>query len=85
MTREEAKEIFLNRGFINGIFDGDKWRQSVAVISDWLMRESKIGHWVDGDKTRWKCSNCGYGVLDWNNTPYCPNCGADMQKEQNNG
>lgn len=41
MTREEAKEIFLNRGFVNGIFDGDKWRESCVVISDWLKQESK--------------------------------------------
>lgn len=43
MTREEAKDVFLNRGFVkvNGgeIFDGDKWRQSVVVISEWLKQE----------------------------------------------
>ena len=42
MTREEAKEVFLNRGFINGIFDGDKWRQSVVVISGWLSQDSVL-------------------------------------------
>lgn len=43
MTREEAKDVFLNRGYVkvNGgeIFDGDKWRQSVVVISEWLKQE----------------------------------------------
>ena len=39
MTNEEAKEVFLNRGFVNGIFDGDKWRQSIVVISKWLEQE----------------------------------------------
>ena len=39
MTREEAKEVFLNRGFVNGLFDGDKWRQSCVVISKWLEQE----------------------------------------------
>ena len=39
MTNEEAKEIFLNRGFVNGLFDGDKWRQSIVVISKWLQQE----------------------------------------------
>jgi hypothetical protein len=39
MTNEEAKEIFLNRGFVNGLFDGDKWRQSIVVISKWLEQE----------------------------------------------
>lgn len=37
MTFEEAKKIFLNRGIDdNGIYDGDKWRKSVRVISDYL-------------------------------------------------
>ncbi len=39
MTKEEAKEIFLNRGLVNGIFDGNKWRQAVVVISEWLKQE----------------------------------------------
>ena len=42
MTREEAKEVFLNRGYVNGFFDGDKWRQSVVVISDWLTQYSAL-------------------------------------------
>ena len=29
------------------------------------------------------CTNCGYGVYPWNNTGYCPNCGARMDKEDN--
>lgn len=33
--------------------------------------ERKTGKWIDC-----KCSACGYGVEPWNNTPYCPNCGA---------
>jgi len=39
MTREEAKEIFINRGFINGIYNGDKWRDACIVISEWLKEE----------------------------------------------
>lgn len=46
-----------------------------------VQPKAKVGHWIDGDRTRWECSNCGYGVLDWNNTPYCPNCGAKMKGE----
>ena len=41
MTREEAKEIFLNRGFINGIYDGNKWREACIVISEWLKEEPR--------------------------------------------
>lgn len=43
MTREEAKEVFINRGYVNvkggTIFDGDKWRQSVEVITEWLKEQ----------------------------------------------
>lgn len=43
MTLVEAKEIFLNRGYIQvkggRIYDGDKWRESVVVISKWLEQE----------------------------------------------
>lgn len=43
MTREEAKEIFINRGYVNvkggTFFDGDKWRQSVEVITEWLKEQ----------------------------------------------
>lgn len=31
----------------------------------------KKGVWINDC-----CSICGYGVEPWNNTPYCPNCGA---------
>ena len=41
MTREQAKEIFLNRGFIDGVYDGNKWRDACIVISEWLEQEPK--------------------------------------------
>ena len=43
MTFEEAKKIFLNRGYIEipggTYYDADKWRESIAVISKWLEQE----------------------------------------------
>ncbi len=43
MTIEEAKIILINRGFveINGdlVFDGNKWRNAITVISKWLEQE----------------------------------------------
>ena len=45
MTREEAIEIFLNRGWIKveggTYFDGDKWREAIMVISDYFRNEYK--------------------------------------------
>ena len=45
MTREEAIQIFLDRGWIkleNGTyFDGSKWREAIMVISDYFRNEYK--------------------------------------------
>ena len=42
--------------------------------------EPKRGKWVDdGDPLMLTCGNCGYGVMRYNNTPFCPNCGAKME------
>ena len=45
------------------------------------VRPVKRGEWVDGNRTAWKCSACGYGVFAYNTTNFCPNCGADMRQE----
>ena len=43
----------------------------------------KRGTWIDdGDPFMWVCDVCGYRVKRYNNTRYCPNCGADMRGEQ---
>lgn len=43
MTFEEAKEVFLYRGYVEVegalIYDADKWRESCRVISEWLEQE----------------------------------------------
>lgn len=40
------------------------------------------GRWVyeDSDPMTMPCSNCNYRVFRYNNTPFCPNCGADMRE-----
>ncbi len=48
--------------------------EDISIILEDLpsaQPEQKRGRWIDGE-----CSACGYGVEPWNNTPYCPNCGA---------
>ena len=45
--------------------------------------EPKRGKWVDdGDPLMLTCGNCGYGVMRYNNTPFCPNCGAKMEDSE---
>lgn len=43
MTREEAKTVFLNRGFEevdnSTYYSPDKWREACVVISEWLEQE----------------------------------------------
>jgi len=43
MTREEARKVFLSRGYIEvkggSIFDANKWRESCRVISEWLLEQ----------------------------------------------
>ena len=71
--RKKHYEISYNQGYV----DACKYYENLP--------ERKNGKWID-DKCSacgYKCSACGYRVEPWNNTPYCPNCGADMRGEQN--
>ena len=43
--------------------------------------EVRHGRWIDLNTIEWQCSECNYKVMRWNNTPYCPNCGAKMDAE----
>ena len=56
MTIDEAKKIFLDRGFIDGIYDGDKWREACIIISEWLEQEptTKNDLGVDWDELKRK-------------------------------
>ena len=44
----------------------------------------KHGRWIyeNDDPSMIPCSMCGYQVFRYNNTPYCPNCGAKMDLEE---
>jgi ribosomal protein S27AE len=55
-----------------------------------MRRERKKGEWIEEPVSKWPhCSECGYNGLfsDIYETPirsnFCPNCGADMRKEEN--
>lgn len=43
MTKEEARQVFLSRGYIEveggTIYDANKWRESCAAISEWLEQQ----------------------------------------------
>jgi len=54
---------------------GDISNQWNKPPKDCPLKEVKCGKWVNDE-----CTNCGYVVRPWNNTPYCPSCGAKMEK-----
>ena len=74
-TRENSTGTYTN------------WFAEITVIkpneseSDSIdILKSKQGYWKDeGDPLSWTCSNCGYVVFRYNNTKYCPRCGAYMK------
>ena len=49
------------------------WKSSIDAMPT-IEPERKKGEWKND-----KCSVCGYGVQPWNNTPFCPKCGADLR------
>lgn len=50
------------------------------ILTESAQPERKRGKWIDdGDPFMWKCGCCGYRVKRYNNTRYCPHCGAKME------
>ena len=54
----------------------------VDYLIDSNVNIQKIAKWIDSDPLEWECSNCHYKVERWNNTLYCPSCGAKMIEVQ---
>ena len=54
---------------------------SLKDIPNIEVKPVEYGEWIDSDSVEWECSRCHYEVERWNNTLYCPSCGAKMFKE----
>lgn len=76
-------------------FCKDNHTSCYGETADYLLANGVVvrekGEWVvcgDGDNVPWMCSHCGkttahkYKVMYGN---FCPNCGADMRKGENDG
>lgn len=47
------------------------------------VQEVRYGEWIPNDYEFYHCSECGYEQDSPEYiTPYCPNCGAKMDKEE---
>ena len=60
-------------------------RREAADIAINALKEQKTGHWTtkrtlqhDGE---WYCDQCEYEPTVFEDTPFCPNCGAKMDGE----
>lgn len=58
----------------------DVLKEILALLKE---QEQKTGHWTtkrtlqhDGE---WYCNQCEYEPTVFENTPFCPNCGAKMR------
>jgi uncharacterized paraquat-inducible protein A len=45
----------------------------------WNRRAEKVGEWIEIDDGVFECSACE--CCDYNASPYCPDCGAKMEAE----
>ena len=70
----EYQTYNLDDAYEQGWFDLQK------CIEGLPSAEPKTGEWIDeGDPLTIRCSKCDYRAARYNNTNYCPNCGADMR------
>lgn len=66
------------------------WHDACDYIRDKLedlpaadVAEARHGWWIASHDEFCACSICKYPVyVGWNQTNYCPNCGAKMDKEE---
>ena len=72
-----------------------KWREAVCFRRSWHAIENaptanavEVVHayWVGDEPGDWHCSHCGEYAADggYEQTRYCPNCGADMRERNHN-
>lgn len=72
-------------GFIKGT------NEALGIIEEWIASIPAAdvapvvhGKWVYGEFDIPHCSECGNDVMPNMISPYCPNCGAKMDEEENN-
>jgi len=72
MNLKQAIDIFIDRGFVETtnntgkIYDPDKWRESVYVISKWLedLKEGKSIDIISREKAVQQIQSHGVGCFD---------------------
>lgn len=81
----EYEDMLRPRG--NGNYEECQiaYRDQIDDIPTADVRENIRGEWIDEhDPLSLKCSECGYRVMRYNNTNFCPTCGVDMRQKTAN-
>ena len=73
-TKEEGKYIKV-ADLLNKINDTRDKKKLEKIIAQLEYTYFSSGEWIDN-----RCSVCNYGVQPWNNTEFCPRCGARMNQ-----
>lgn len=97
IKREDAVKVAEKYGLANGSVLGrhtgvaDCIMSEIASIPAADVAEIKHGHWIFHpalnrivDDDYFECSLCGYKIYDWDEPPYCQDCGAKMDEENKN-
>lgn len=62
-----------------GFYATELWAMSEEEFLKWL-NDASHGEWVDdGDPLTLACGTCGYRVMRYNNTKFCPDCGMRLE------
>lgn len=77
-----GEEVYTDVREVDAILKcNKKIRNGIRQLPSEQLRPT--GKWIDeGDPLTLRCSKCDYRVARYNNTNYCPNCGADMRREE---
>ena len=80
---------YIERAAVKNLLDRYGATDDAMALIDTIpatdVAEVRHGRWINTNKEveqMCKCSECGYPISHlWSRTPYCPNCGARMDKE----
>nr|DAP36273.1 MAG TPA: hypothetical protein [Caudoviricetes sp.] len=80
---------YIERAAVKNLLDRYGATDDAMALIDTIpaadVAEVRHGRWINTNKEveqMCKCSECGYPIsYFWSRTPYCPNCGARMDKE----
>lgn len=92
MAEYIEREILLKKNFYSENCNSEENRWNDYAIKDIIrhipatdVAPVKYGHWIQIDKNKCECSNCGIIVLiavyPHGDKNYCPNCGAKMTND----